>query len=158
VAFAVAAFLAGRQWPIPAEPAAPRVAAFPPEASERIRLAAIRDHLDRTERVLLDLMNAQGGAIDVSAQQTWAGELIDASRLYRAASRRAGDEGVASVLDDLERNLLEIVHGPSHLTPAELAAMQLRLDAAALLFKVRVLSSELRDRERTTGATPNKTT
>jgi hypothetical protein len=157
-ALVVAAFVAGRQWSLPAEPAATTVAAFPFEASERIRLAAISDHLDRTERVLLNLMNAQGEAVDVSAHQAWAGELIDASRLYREASRRAGDEGIAAVLDDLERNLLEIVHGPSHLTPAELAAMRLRLDAAALLFKVRVLSSELRDRERATGATPNKTT
>jgi hypothetical protein len=158
-ALAVAAFLAGQQWPAPPdEPPRPAAAGLPPEASERIRLAAIGDHLDRAERVLVDLMNAHGGPVDVSAQQAWAGELIDASRLYRAASRRVGDEGTVGVLDDLERSLLELVHGPSRLTPAELAAMQLRLDAAALLFKVRVLSSQLREQELATSPTPDRTT
>jgi hypothetical protein len=163
-ALLIVAFLAGRQWPArPGEP--PRAAAgLPPEASERIRLAAISDHFDRSERVLLDLVNApalenaEGESVDVSVQQAWAGELIDASRLYRDASRRAGDEGIAGVLDDLERSLLEIVHGPSMLTPAELAAMRLRLDATALLFKVRVLSSQLRERELATSSTIDKTT
>ena len=51
------------------------------------------------------------------------------------------------MLDELERSLLEIVHGPSTLTPAELQALRVRLDAAALLFKVRVLHDELRGRE-----------
>src|SRR5204862_534804 len=86
----------------------------------RMRMAAISDHLERSERVLLDVMNASGarGAhIDVSDAQGWAADLIDDNRLYREAAARAGDTMIADVLDDLERNLLEIVHGPSTLPP-----------------------------------------
>ena len=83
----------------------------------------------------------------MSAQQQWAADLISANRLYRDASAAAGDETVAAVLDELERNLLELVHGPATLTPHDLEQVRLRLDAAALLFRVRVLSDELRERE-----------
>jgi hypothetical protein len=145
----VAAFGAGRFWsrPSPAPPAPMQATDVAAEGSERVRLAAIGDHLDQSERVLLDLVNAEGQRVDVSGQQAFASDLIDANRLYRQAAERAGDQSVANVLDDLERNLLEIVHGPSTLTPAELEAVRVRLDAAALLFKVRVLSDELRERE-----------
>jgi hypothetical protein len=120
------------------------------DAGTRVRMAVIGDHLERSERVLLDVMNASGarGAhIDVSDAQAWAADLIDDNRMYREAAARAGDTMIADVLDDLERNLLEIVHGPSALTPAQLEQVRVRLDAAALLFKVRVLHDELRERE-----------
>jgi hypothetical protein len=54
---------------------------------------------------------------------------------------------VATVLDELERNLLEIVHSPSAISAADLEQIRRRIDAAALLFKVRVMSDELRQRE-----------
>jgi hypothetical protein len=155
----VAAFVAGRQWPRPdPAPSAPMQANEPVlDPGERVRLAAIGDHLEQSERVLLDLVNADGGKVDVSGQQAWASDLIDANRLYREAAERAGDQSVATVLDELERNLLEIVHGPSTLTPAELEAVRVRLDAAALLFKVRILSDELREQE-LTRRTPRRPT
>jgi hypothetical protein len=142
----VSAFVAGRMWPL--APVAPTVRAVvdSAEAGERVRLAAIGDHLERSERVLLDLVNADDRA-DLSAQQTSAADLVDSNRLYRDAATRAGDSLVAAVLDDLERSLLDIVHGPSSPTPAELEAARTRLDAAALLFKVRVLADELHERE-----------
>jgi hypothetical protein len=145
----LAAFGAGRFWSrqSPGPPVPMQAADLAAEGSERVRLAAIGDHLEESERVLLDLVNAEGPHVDVSGRQAWASDLIDANRLYRQAAERAGDQGVANVLDELERNLLEIVHGPSTLTPAELEAVRVRLDAAALLFKVRVLSDELRERE-----------
>lgn len=161
VAFAallVAAFVAGRMWPPRA--AAPTTASAPidpAEAGERVRVAAIGDHLDRSERVLLDLVNGDADGVEWSAQQTWAADLVDSNRLYRDAATRAGDTLVAGVLDDLERSLLDIVHGPSAPTPAELDASRARLDAAALLFKVRVLADELHERE-TAPVPPRKTT
>jgi len=45
------------------------------------------------------------------------------------------------------RSLLEIVHTPSHVTAARLDEIRRRIDAASLLFKVRVLGDELRRRE-----------
>ena len=148
VALIVGAFAAGRVWS-PRQPspvALSQVTAMTPEAGDRIRLAAIGDHLEQSERVLLDLMNADG-PVDVSGQQASASDLVGANRLYRQAAERAGDDSVAGLLDELERNLIEIVNGPSTLTPVELEAMRVRLDAAALLFKVRIISDELRERE-----------
>ncbi len=156
----VAAFLAGRlspRPPAPARPAAAEARDSAADASTRIRDAAIGDHLERSERVLLDLMNARGPDADVRDEQAWAEDLINSNRLYRDAAVRAGDTAVAGVLDELERSLLEIVHGPSTLTPDELQALRVRLDAAALLFKVRVLHDELRGRE-TAPARPRQTT
>ena len=151
----LAAFIAGRTWPSGEAPVQPAVAVAPePEvgadAGERVRLAAIGDHLEQSERVLLDFVNAYGTAdqpADVTSQQQGAADLISANRLYRDASTAAGDETVAAVLDELERNLLEIVHGPATLTPKDLEQIRLRLDAAALLFRVRVLSEQMRERE-----------
>jgi hypothetical protein len=148
----LAAFVAGRFWAIP-QPAAPvstGITLLPADAGERVRLAAVGDHLERSERVLLDFINADGTnnePVDVTAQQQWAADLIASSRLYRDASTEAGDEPVAALLDELERNLLELVHGPASLTPADLDEVRTRLDAAALLFRVRVLSDDLRERE-----------
>jgi hypothetical protein len=157
--FAVAAFIAGRYWPSP-EHAAPtpiQAASVAADADGRARADAIIDHLDRSERVLLDLSNADGSDGDVSVEQAWAADLVDANRLYREAATAAGETTTASVLDDLERTLLDIVHAPSTLTPTELDDVRARLDAAALLFKVRVLSNELRERE-TAPLAPRKTT
>jgi hypothetical protein len=155
-ALLVAAVVAGRAWPRPgsartaadaANAAAATAGGAGLDASDRVRLAAIGDHLEQSERVLLDVVNAEGSPIDVSAQQIWAAALIDSNRLYRDAAARAGDADVANLLDDLERGLLDIVHGPSKLTAAQLDETLVRLDAATLLFKVRVLSDELHERE-----------
>jgi hypothetical protein len=123
------------------------VDAHPADASARVRLAAIGDHLDQSERVLLDVVNAEGASVDVSRQQAWASALVDSNRFYRDAATSAGEADVANLLDDLERSLLDIVHGPSKLSAAELDRALVRLDAATLLFKIRVLSDELRERE-----------
>jgi hypothetical protein len=161
IVLVLAAFVVGRSWPGP-EPAAPPAATAVealPDAGERVRLAAVGDHLERSERLLLDFVNASGTAdapADVSAQQSWAADLITANRLFRDASTEAGDETVAVLLDELERNLLELVHGPATLTAAEIEQLRLRLDAAALLFRVRVLSEEMRERE-LAPITPRKT-
>ena len=114
----VAAFVAGRVWPrVPAPaPAAPQVAGVSAPAaadvSQRILLTSIADHLDRSERVLTDIMNAPDRG-DISTEQQWAEDLLTTSRLYRQDAVEAGERTVASVLDDLERSLLEIVHSPS---------------------------------------------
>jgi hypothetical protein len=115
-------------------------------ARQRILLTTVADHLDRSDRVLTEIMNTQAGG-DISAEQGWAEDLVSASRLYRQDATDAGEHSVALVLDDLERSLLEIVHSPSMATAANLDQLRRRIDAASLLFKVRVLGDELRHRE-----------
>ena len=84
---------------------------------------------------------------DISAEQRWADDLLTTSRLYRQDAMDAGERSVAGVLDDLERSLLEIVNSPSKISAADLEQIRRRIDAAALLFKVRIMSDELRKRE-----------
>ena len=116
------------------------------DARQRILLTSVADHLDRSERVLTDIMNAPNSG-DISTAQGWADDLLTTSRLYRQDAVEAGERSVATVLDDLERSLLEIVHSPSRISAADLEQIRRRIDAAALLFKVRVMSDELRQRE-----------
>jgi hypothetical protein len=47
---------------------------------------------------------------------------------------------------------VEIVHSPSTVSAADLDEIRRRIDAAALLFKVRVMSDELRKRDDAPGA------
>jgi hypothetical protein len=98
-------------------------------------------------------MNAPAGG-DISTEQRWAEDLVAASRLYRQDAVDAGEQSVALVLDELERSLLEIARTPSRATAARLNEIRRRIDAASLLFKVRVLGNELRQRERQDGPRP----
>lgn len=144
----IVAFLAGRYWPRPdtSIASAPPAAALPMDADDRARTVALVDHLERSERVLLDFAHADD-ADEMTTEQAWAADLVDANRLYRDAAAQAGEATIAAVLDDLERTLLDLVHAPSGLSAAALDDVRTRVDAAALLFKVRVLSNELRERE-----------
>ena len=114
--------------------------------ARRILLTSVADHLDQSERILTDVMNAPATS-DISAEQQWAEDLVSASRLYRQDALEAGEVSVAAVLDDLERSLVEIVHSPARISAADLEQIRRRIDAAALLFKVRILSDELRQQE-----------
>jgi len=149
-AVVLAAFVAGRIWPSrPTEPPATLAVATTPSSGDvghRILLTSVADHLDRSGRVLSDIMNS-ANAGDISTEQRWADDLLTTSRLYRQDAMDAGEQSVAAMLDELERNLIEIVHSPSTISQADLDQIRRRIDATALLFKVRVMSDELRQRE-----------
>jgi len=49
--------------------------------------------------------------------------------------------------DELERVLLDITHAPSRLSPGELEKLRQRLEAEGILFKIRVLGSNVRNQE-----------
>lgn len=140
----VAGFTVGRVWP----PASPRIATAPSQPHQdrdhvdRVLLLTVADHLERSERVLTDIINAPAG-LDISAEQQWADDLVAASRLYRQEAAATDQLSVVAVLDELERTLLEIVHRPSQVTEADLEEIRRRVESASLLFKVRVMSSEL---------------
>jgi hypothetical protein len=144
------AFIAGRFWPWHgAGQAAGPVA---PQVRERILLVAVGDHLERSQMVLLELMNtkSQDDSVDISNERQRARDLIASNRLYRQTAARSGDPGVANVLDDLERVLLEIAHSPSQLSSHELEELRKRVEAQGILFKVRVIDSQLQRETRKT--------
>jgi hypothetical protein len=139
-------FTAGRLWPSSSQEIAliPARAVDDDESRRRVLLLTVADHLDQTDRVLTDIVNAPGG-MDISGEQAWASDLMAASRLYRHEAVETNETSLAAVLDELERTLLDIVHRPSTVTNADVEEIRRRIDSAALLFKVRVMSTELRE-------------
>lgn len=117
------------------------------QARKRMLLLTVADHLERSDRVLTEVMNAPEST-DMSAERGWAEDLVAANRLYRQDAADADEQSVAIVLDELERALLDIVHGSNDAGPEELERIRRRIDSAALLFKVRVMTGELRQRQR----------
>ena len=79
-------------------------------------------------------------------EQARANDLVVANRLYRQTASQSGDRAVASVLEELERLLLDVAHGPSQLSPEELAALRQRIESKGVLFKVRVIGTNMRER------------
>ena len=145
-ALLVAAFLAGRFYPHPRQPV--QLAAADPQAGERILLVAVGDYLERSQMVLIELANARSpGSLDISAEQERAVDLVSENRLYRQTAAHTGDAAVGSVLDELERVLLDITHAPSRLSAGELEKLRQRLEAEGILFKIRVLGSNVRNQE-----------
>jgi hypothetical protein len=146
VALVAAGFFAGRVWPPVTVSPAPAVVSDADDASNevprRVLLLSVADHLERSDRVLTDILNA-GDGTDLSFERQWAEDLLWTGRLYRQNALDANEQSVAAVLDDLERTLLDIVHSPSDLTSAQLDEMRRRVDSAALLFKVRIMRNEL---------------
>jgi len=139
-AVVLAAFLAGQA-------AARRGSVRTAEARDRVLLIAVGEHLERSEAVLLELVHGPGeGGLDVTSEQARLSDLLPANRLYRQAATRSGEAGVSGVLDELERILLDVRHGPSRLSPAESEALTRRIEAEGVLFKVRILGSRLRER------------
>ncbi|MGH9779080.1 MAG: hypothetical protein ACRD5I_11775, partial [Candidatus Acidiferrales bacterium] len=118
---------------------------------ERILLVAVGDHLERSERILIEIVNAEdSSAADISSERAWAEELVAANRLYRQTAAREGEPGVASVLEDLERVLLEVANSSEELTPAERERLRKRIESGGILFRVRVLGTQVREREKET--------
>jgi hypothetical protein len=146
----VAAFLAGRYSPRVGQPAVQMAGAGgDPQVRERILLVAVGDYLERSQMVLIELANAdpKGGPLDISATQERASDLLTENRLYRQTADHTGDTAVSSVLDELDRVLLEIAHAPSRLSAEDLDQFRQRLQAEGILFKIRVLGSNVRNQE-----------
>jgi hypothetical protein len=144
-----AAFMAGRLMPrsaaVPGEK--PQT---PAELRERILLVDLGEHLDRSQRMLVELATADdsSGAVDMSLEQSRAEQLVAANRLYRQTATQTGDAAIAAVLDDLERVLVDIAASPKTMTQEDFDAVRRRIESKELLFKVRVMASQVRARQR----------
>jgi hypothetical protein len=136
-----AAFLAGR-FSHPPQPG--RQIAADPHARERVLRAAVGDYLDRSQTVLVEIANARAAApLDISAEQERARELAVETRLYRQTAALTGASALGTVLEELERVLLDIAHGPSRLSPEEVDGLRSRLRSEEILFKIRVIHSNV---------------
>jgi hypothetical protein len=142
-ALMVTAFVAGRFYPRTNRPA--QLASADAQTGERVLLVAVGDYLERSQMVLIELTNANPErSMDISAEQERAGDLVTETRLYRQTAARTGDARITGVLDELERVLVDITHAPSNMSLAQLEELRQRLAAEGILFKIRVLGSNVR--------------
>jgi hypothetical protein len=149
VVLAGAVFFAGRLSQPGAGTPAGAVGAAGMDLRERVLLADLHDHLDRSQMMLVDLVSADSERdVDVSIERTRAQQLVSANRLYRQTAVDTGNMALAQVLDELEQVLVDLAASPDHLSSGDLAAMRQRIDDKGLLLKVRVLSSQVQKRQR----------
>jgi hypothetical protein len=153
--FVAAAFLAGRQWEQMHRP--PTVAKTPApsgEPRERVVLFVLDNHLDRSERLLVQLNHVQldhvqlnhAGAAEERVDlplRSEAQQLLTDNRLYRQSITKSNDPAMNAALDHLERVLLEVANSPGELSSADVARIEQEMNTQGLLFQIRVLRSKV---------------
>jgi hypothetical protein len=144
IVFIAAAFFAGRQWEHHQHPNIQ--SAGNSQTAQPIILVVLGDHLDRSERLLVELNHANDASA-VMPVKAEAQDLLSANRLYRESASRAGDPQLTAALDRLERVLVEIVNEPEGSSPGQLARLQKEMNTDGLLFEVRVLRSRIPDQQ-----------
>jgi hypothetical protein len=148
----VTAFVAGRfsnpSRPVNRPETVAKGARTDDQGSERVLRAAVGDYLERSQMVLVELVNADPKRkMDITDEKERADDLVTETRLYRQTATRTGDTRIAALLDELERVLVDIRNSPSEVTPQELDGFRKRLEADGILFKIRVLGSNVRNQE-----------
>lgn len=108
---------------------------------ERLLLVTLNDHLEASQRLLTEVSNYEGSGLEMDRDS--ASELVAANRLYRQTARQTGDRATLLLLEDLERYLLEAAHA----SPEEWKSLQQRMKEDDILFQLRVLNSQLRQRQ-----------
>jgi hypothetical protein len=140
------AFLAGRvSTPGAPVPATKRAAS---QIRERVLLADLSEHLDRSQAMLIELVSGESDGTGMSSERGRAERLVSDNRLYRQTAAATGNAALVMVLDDLERLLVEVAAGPDVVSATEMEQVRHQIENNGLLFKVRVLSSEVRERQR----------
>jgi hypothetical protein len=149
------AFYAGRLMPRePGSAATPAASAVPAATAaaqlrERILLVDLSDHLEQSQMVLVELVSASADErIDIADERKRASELVAANRLYRQTALTTGDGAIVDLLDELELALVDIAASPEQGLSQRLDEVRRRIESKGLLFRVRVVSSEVRQRQR----------
>jgi hypothetical protein len=135
------AFVAGRRWE--RKQASSVAVAVDPQARQRVLIVVLGDHLDRSERLLVELNHANGNDLPALPLRSQARELLASNRLVRQSAMQAGDLYVEASLDRLERLLMELANEPDKLTEADLNRLRQEMNTDGLLFDIRVLRSRV---------------
>jgi hypothetical protein len=135
-------FVAGRRWE--RKQASSVAVAVDPQARQRVVIVVLGDHLDRSERLLVELNHADGNDLSALPLRSEARELLASNRLVRQSAMQAGNlNNVEASLDRLERLLMELSNEPDSLTEADLNRLKQEMNTDGLLFDIRVLRSRV---------------
>ena len=152
------AFYAGRLWEHKQQGiATASTASIPPKVQspvapqppQRIVVVVLSDHLDRSERFLVELKHADVDSEEmISPLRDEARSLMAANRICREDAKKNGDPALSKALDRLDHVLDELANQPGGLNAAALARLQDEMKSDSLLFEVRVLRSRTSDQQR----------
>jgi hypothetical protein len=145
---AVGSFALGRVWDTPTT--SPGVStANVHELSERMLRSEVEEHLERSQRVFVELVNADDSApVLLASDRERAADLVAAGRLYRRSAEEMGDADTRDLLEDVERVLVEIANGPEVESSNDLSEVRARITDQDLIFRLRVMTAEMQARER----------
>ena len=116
------------------------------DARERALFTALGGHLEQTKLLLVELMNAPERGGNFGFERSTAEDLVASGRLYRATAEQTGHRALAAMLEDLEPVLVEVARGPDQITPGVVRSLRARIDDEGLLFKVRAVTTDARER------------
>ncbi|MBV9304694.1 MAG: hypothetical protein JOZ45_01055 [Acidobacteriaceae bacterium] len=117
---------------------------IPEHARERVLIISLSDHLERSQVLLTEFLNAPPETLNLPEERSRARDLLEENRLLRQASVKAGDVARNATLSDLERVLLDLANSPPDLSRDDIQALRDRIREDGLLFKVRVAGAGLR--------------
>jgi hypothetical protein len=137
-ALVVAAFFLGRS---SSRPAPAITAGLSEPARERILSIALTDHLDRAQLLLTEVANMNDAdSAEFAANRARAKDLVNEGRLLEQVMVSGDDP----LLDEVGRFVLEVANAPDSVNAGEIQDLKQRIDAESLLFKVRIIETNLR--------------
>jgi hypothetical protein len=115
--------------------------------SRRVLFTALDAHFAQTEVLLVELLNRPETDLALDFERGTAGDLLADGRLYRLTAVQTGEQRYVDVLDDLESVLVEVARSPEKVKRQDMRVLRSRIDDDGLLFKVRAVTHEIRERQ-----------
>jgi hypothetical protein len=147
IVLVVSAFLGGRLWEhrhaqTVAQNHAQQHEQIVAQPDQRVLVVVLSDHLDRSERLLVELNHADpdNGKV-ASPLRDQARSLLPANRICRQNAKQDDDRALSAALDRLDRLLVELANQPEGLNSQTISRLQDEMNTDGLLFEVRVLRS-----------------
>jgi anti-sigma factor RsiW len=132
----------------PAPAVAVAIAAPDVAGRERVLLTALDEHFQRSEMLLVEVMNGAAAVEQIGFERQTADELLDSSRIYRVLAQQSGKVRLADMLEEIESVLVEIARSPEKVDRKDFGSLRARIQEDDLLFKVRAVSKQIQDRQR----------
>lgn len=128
----------------------------PTQPKQPIVVVVLDDHLDRSERFLVQLKHADLDSTDQALpMRDEARSLLAANRICRQKADKTSDPELTTALDHLDRLLANAANAPGGLNAQSIAKLQDEMNADGVLFEVRVVRSRIAHRN-ATGTNPQK--
>jgi hypothetical protein len=118
--------------------------AKPAPQKQPIVVVVLDDHLDRSERFLVELKHADlDSDAMASPMRDEARSLLAANRICRKNAAQTDDPELTTALDHLDKLLADAASEPGGMNAASIAKLQDEMNSEGVLFEVRVLRSRI---------------